>query len=217
MLSGMSQVIAQPRNLVSFTVIFGISQNLGGLAGSALIGSFQTWREKLHSSQLTEGLSLLDPLVAVRVQADRAAAPREQALHAYEQAARNAFAEVDNALQAIASLRVQHEQALLRRDAALQTLRIARYRNGYASYLEELDAQHSTATPPDRICCNCAARCWRRTWVRAGAGRRLEQHRGDTGFRIAQGCCGAAVTFCAGIRFLCAAHAFAPLQGDLIS
>ncbi|WP_064736020.1 hypothetical protein [Azohydromonas australica] len=73
MLSGMSQVIAQPRNLVSFTVIFGISQNLGGLAGSALVGTFQTWREKFHSSQITEGFTLLDPLVVSRIQAGAAA------------------------------------------------------------------------------------------------------------------------------------------------
>jgi hypothetical protein len=39
----------------------------------------------------------------------------------------------------------------------------------------------------------------------------------DTGFRIAQGCCGAEVTFCAGIHFLCAARAFALRRGDLIS
>ncbi|MDZ5458728.1 MFS transporter [Azohydromonas lata] len=79
MLSGMSQVIAQPRNLVSFTVIFGISQNLGGLAGSALVGTFQTWREKFHSSQLTEPLTLLDPQVVARLQAGAAALAGTQA------------------------------------------------------------------------------------------------------------------------------------------
>lgn len=95
------------------------------------------------------GASVLAPVFQggrLRAQADVAQAQRAQALHAYEQAARNAFAEADNALAAIASLREQREQALLRRDAALEALRIARnrYRNGYASYLEELDAQRSS-------------------------------------------------------------------------
>ena len=31
-----------PRNLVSFSVMFGMSQNLGGLLGSAILGTFQT-------------------------------------------------------------------------------------------------------------------------------------------------------------------------------
>lgn len=66
-------VIANPANLISFSVIFGLSQNLGGLIGSAALGTFQVAREKFHSSQLVEHLSSLDPLVASRIQAGAAA------------------------------------------------------------------------------------------------------------------------------------------------
>ncbi|CAO97116.1 MFS transporter [Erwinia tasmaniensis] len=67
MLLGVSSVITQPKNLVSFVVLFGMSQNLGGLMGSALLGTFQTWREKYHSSLLGDRLSLLDPNVTDRL------------------------------------------------------------------------------------------------------------------------------------------------------
>lgn len=45
MLAGIGGVFADPRNLVSFSVLFGMSQNIGGLLGSAILGTFQTWRE----------------------------------------------------------------------------------------------------------------------------------------------------------------------------
>ena len=70
---GLGNVLAQPRNMVSFFVMFGMAQNLGGLFGAAALGTFQTVREKFHSSQLVEHLSLQDPLVAARVQANAAA------------------------------------------------------------------------------------------------------------------------------------------------
>jgi hypothetical protein len=38
MLAGIGGVIADPRNLVSFSVLFGMSQNIGGLLGSAILG-----------------------------------------------------------------------------------------------------------------------------------------------------------------------------------
>ena len=67
MLLGIGGVVTQPKNLVSFVVLFGMSQNIGGLMGSALLGTFQTWREKYHSSQLADQLSLLDPNVTERL------------------------------------------------------------------------------------------------------------------------------------------------------
>ncbi|MEN5060219.1 MFS transporter [Luteimonas sp. TWI1416] len=69
MIAGIGPVISQPRNLISFVVLFGMTQNLGGLLGSALLGTFQTLREKFHSSVLNEHLTLLDPQVAARVHA----------------------------------------------------------------------------------------------------------------------------------------------------
>ncbi|RKQ38812.1 MFS transporter [Enterobacter sp. R1(2018)] len=67
MLTAIGSVIAEPRNLVSFSVLFGMSQNLGGLLGSAILGTFQTWREKYHSSLLADQLTLLNPMVNERV------------------------------------------------------------------------------------------------------------------------------------------------------
>ena len=61
-------VIADQRNLVSFSVLFGMSQNIGGLLGSAILGTFQTWREKFHSSQLADQLTTLNPLITERIQ-----------------------------------------------------------------------------------------------------------------------------------------------------
>ncbi|MDL2358543.1 MAG: MFS transporter, partial [Pseudomonadota bacterium] len=66
-------VISNPSNLISFAVMFGLSQNLGGLIGGAALGTFQVVREKFHASQLAEHLSLLDPLVAGRLQQGAAA------------------------------------------------------------------------------------------------------------------------------------------------
>lgn len=69
-------VVGNPGALISFSVLFGLTQNLGGLLGSALVGTFQTWREKFHSSNIVEQLSMLDPLVASRIQSGAAAAGR---------------------------------------------------------------------------------------------------------------------------------------------
>ncbi|MFT3761401.1 MAG: MFS transporter [Pseudoxanthomonas sp.] len=73
LLMGFGKVVTEPRNLISFIVLFGMSQNMGGLFGSAFLGTLQIWREKFHSSQLVEHLVLTDPQVAARVQAYAAA------------------------------------------------------------------------------------------------------------------------------------------------
>ncbi len=56
------------KNMVSFIVLFSIGQNVGGLMGSALIGTIQTLREKFHSNQLSESISLGDPETVLRLQ-----------------------------------------------------------------------------------------------------------------------------------------------------
>ncbi|MFP3408306.1 hypothetical protein SB757_27240, partial [Pseudomonas sp. SIMBA_065] len=48
-------------------LIAGGAKNLGGLIGSAILGTFQVWREKYHSSLLGDQLSLLDPNVTERL------------------------------------------------------------------------------------------------------------------------------------------------------
>ncbi|HWW72906.1 MAG TPA: TolC family protein, partial [Duganella sp.] len=81
----------------------------------------------------------------VQSQTDSVAAQRDQLTYAYENAVRTAFSETDNSLGAIYQLKEQAVQNDARRATAAETLRIARnrYRNGYASYLEELDAQRT--------------------------------------------------------------------------
>ena len=56
------------KNMVSFIVLFSIGQNVGGLLGSALVGTVQTLREKFHSNQLAEGVGLGDPETVLRLQ-----------------------------------------------------------------------------------------------------------------------------------------------------
>jgi MFS family permease len=76
LLTLMGSVVTNPANLISFSVLFSLSQNLGGLLGSSLLGTFQVVREKYHSSQLADQLSSLDPLVATRIQQSGAAYAR---------------------------------------------------------------------------------------------------------------------------------------------
>ncbi len=73
MVLGISHVRTNPGNLVSFSVMFGICNNLGGLLGAALLGTYQIVREKFHSSHIVEQLTLLNPLVQGRVQSGGAA------------------------------------------------------------------------------------------------------------------------------------------------
>jgi multidrug efflux system outer membrane protein len=97
----------------------------------------------------TVGASVLAPMLQhgrLQASADIAAAQRDQALFAYEQTVLTAFGDVENALSAIDALERQREEAEARTRSAAEVLRIAhdRYRNGYASYLEELDAQRTS-------------------------------------------------------------------------
>ncbi|CAN5174657.1 MFS transporter [soil metagenome] len=65
---GLVQVLSKaPHNLVSFIVTFSVVQNVGGLAGGALVGTVETIREKYHSSQLAESITLGDPNVVTRL------------------------------------------------------------------------------------------------------------------------------------------------------
>jgi hypothetical protein len=66
-----------PNYVVSFNVLFSTTQNLGGLAGSALLGSVQIMRERVHAEQLAEALTLGDPMVTARIdQYVRSIAPK---------------------------------------------------------------------------------------------------------------------------------------------
>jgi MFS family permease len=56
-----------PNYILSFVIVFLTTQSLGGLLGSAVLGTFVTIREKYHSNMITQGITLADPVVAQRV------------------------------------------------------------------------------------------------------------------------------------------------------
>lgn len=62
-------LLAGGSNFISFVVLFSLSQSIGGLVGTALLGTFQTWREKFHSHELVQSIVMTDPLVAARIRA----------------------------------------------------------------------------------------------------------------------------------------------------
>lgn len=94
------------------------------------------------------GGSILAPLLnrqALNAQVDVSMAQRNQALYGYEKTVRGAFQEVNDSLDTIARYGEQLNELLSQQEVALETLRIAqnRYRNGYSSYLDVLDAQRT--------------------------------------------------------------------------
>jgi MFS family permease len=54
--------------IMSFLAVFMFTQKVGAFIGSALFGTFVTWREQYHSAILTSRLLPTDPLVAARMQ-----------------------------------------------------------------------------------------------------------------------------------------------------
>lgn len=70
LLSGMLRALSKGMShVVSFSALFSITQSLGGLAGSALLGTFQVYRQKFHSHSLAQSITLTDPVDASRIQA----------------------------------------------------------------------------------------------------------------------------------------------------
>ncbi len=56
-----------PTYILSFVIVFLTTQSIGGVLGSAIVGSFITWRTRLHIQALANHLPLTDPLVAQRL------------------------------------------------------------------------------------------------------------------------------------------------------
>lgn len=74
MLIGLTRALREgPTHFVSFSALFGITQNLGGLFGSAMLGTFQVIRERAHSNAIVSQLMNGDPLVAQRLQQNASA------------------------------------------------------------------------------------------------------------------------------------------------
>jgi NodT family efflux transporter outer membrane factor (OMF) lipoprotein len=117
-----------------------LSATLGSISSSALTGDpFKLW---------SLGGSVLAPLFEggrLRAGVRAADARREQALAAYERSVLTAFGEVEDQLAAIDELARQAVEVEAQRAALQETLRVAhnRFREGYASHLDELDAQRN--------------------------------------------------------------------------
>jgi len=134
-------IVAADRSLDAARASFLPSIRLGAAGGyvdSTLIGD--------PVGIFSVGGSILAPLFEggrLRAQADAAAARRDQAAYLYRKVALNAFREVEDALAAVQRTSEQEAVLLQQRDALARALLQAtnRYRAGYSSYLEQLDAQ----------------------------------------------------------------------------
>jgi multidrug efflux system outer membrane protein len=92
--------------------------------------------------------SLLQPIIGIRrieAQVDAAASRREQAALGYQQAVVAALRDVHDALVTHRTARASFDAQDERRNKQADVLRLAelRYKNGYSSYLEVLDAQRN--------------------------------------------------------------------------
>jgi NodT family efflux transporter outer membrane factor (OMF) lipoprotein len=120
-----------------------------GRVGSTIFrnGPFSIW---------AIGGSVLAPIFngdRLQAQADVAGSRLDEAILAYRKTVVNAFVEVEDQLAALGYVREQERQAEEQRTAVAEALRIARnrYREGYASYLEELDAQRTLFTAEQTV------------------------------------------------------------------
>jgi multidrug efflux system outer membrane protein len=134
-LAGTDATLSATRKLFLPTV------RLTGSTGLLLLNSLSD-----PTTLWTLGGSVLAPLFSggrLQAQADAAVARRDQAAFAYRRTALVAFREVEDALAGVDRLAAQSASLERQRDLLTDTLRLAtsRYRAGYATYLEQLDAQ----------------------------------------------------------------------------
>ncbi|MDM0065838.1 efflux transporter outer membrane subunit [Variovorax sp. J31P207] len=117
-----------------------LGATLGSISSTALTGDpFKLW---------SLGGSVLAPIFdggRLQAQVRASDARRDLALAGYEKVVLTAFAEVEDQLAAVGDLGRQGQQAEAQRVALQEAVRVAtnRYREGYASYLDELDAQRN--------------------------------------------------------------------------
>jgi len=68
LLDGLQRMLVRgPDYFISTIVVFSVTQNVGGLVGSAALGTYQTIQAKNHAAALTEHLLGADPNVAERI------------------------------------------------------------------------------------------------------------------------------------------------------
>lgn len=77
LLFGLSRALAQGAgHVISFIALFGMVNSIGGLGGAALLGTYQTVREKAHSAEIVQRINLSDPIVVQRIAAGSGAVGR---------------------------------------------------------------------------------------------------------------------------------------------
>lgn len=135
-----AQLIATDASLASAQAALLPQVRLTGSLGELLVESLDP------TTVWSLGGSILAPLFdggRLAAGAQAAASRRDQAAFGYRGVVLGAFSEVENALEGVTRLKRQAEEAQAQRAALQNALFHARnrYRAGYASYLEELDAQ----------------------------------------------------------------------------
>ena len=123
----------------NFLPQFNLAASFGRSFGTEQVYPFNLW---------SIGGSILAPLFEggkLTALAEKAGAQRDQAAFTYRGTALTAISEVENALAAVQRLDEQLVMAIAQRDSLSEQLRIAtnRYREGYAGYLDQLDAQRN--------------------------------------------------------------------------
>ena len=69
LLTGVVQALKYgPNHMLTAIITISLTQALGGLAGSAMLGTYQTYREQQYSVQLTQQINPANPVVAARLQ-----------------------------------------------------------------------------------------------------------------------------------------------------
>ncbi len=138
------QLAASDANLRASRAAYLPQVNLSTSAGRLFVNA-------LHYDPISVwslGASVLAPLFdggRLDAQYDAATAQRDQAAYAYRGAVLTALGDVENALVGVDRLAAQMQTAERRRAVLAQSLSFAkdRYEAGYASYLEQIDAQRN--------------------------------------------------------------------------
>jgi len=144
--SAEAALVATDRSLDSARAALLPNISLTGSAGLALSTALAN-----PITLFSAGAGILSPLFdggRLRAQVDASAARRDQAAFSYKRTVLGAFREVEDGLASFSRLGEQ-QAAVARQVTALQTsLRIStnRYREGYAPYLDQLDAQRGLLT-----------------------------------------------------------------------
>lgn len=153
MLERRPDIRAAEQNLVSANADIGAARAdyFPSLSLSALIGLESSKAGELlraSTRRWDAGATLAGPIVdfgRTAANVETAEAYREEAQAAYQQTVRQAFADVINAMSAEATTAAHEAAQQAQEKARLESLRLAniRYRAGYSSYLDVLDAQRT--------------------------------------------------------------------------